>query len=122
MADGPAEELSGYPFRITTRQQDGAVVHQVTGEVDSVTSPRLRATLLGDPSTGDPVVLDLTAVSFLSSAGLAVMIEEYERRERQGVTFSIVAPSGAALRIIEITAVHEVIPVYATVAEAVQAR
>ena len=57
--------------------RDDAVVIAVEGEVDALTAPRLRAAL-GDAFErldGRPLVVDLTNVRFLGSAGLRTLFD-----------------------------------------------
>jgi anti-sigma B factor antagonist len=53
---------------------------EVSGEVDLLTAPQLRETVFA-ALTGQPpvVVIDLLAVSFFGSAGLAVLIEAQQQ-------------------------------------------
>ena len=67
----------------------------VGGEIDLGSAPRLRAVLdevLDGPGawpiTG--VVLDLTAVAFLGSAGLAVLVDAHERAAQQRIALTLV--------------------------------
>ena len=53
---------------------EGAVVVEARGELDVSSAPTFRAALQGAVETGRPlVVVDLAHVSFLDSAGLAVV-------------------------------------------------
>jgi anti-anti-sigma factor len=67
------------------------VVIVAVGEIDSVTAPKLSATLhreLEDAPAG--LVLDLTGVSFLGVAGLHVLDCALARAETLSVTFNLV--------------------------------
>jgi anti-sigma B factor antagonist len=55
---------------------DGVVV--AAGEVDTFTAPILATALLDACATGSDVVLDLTGVSFMDSAGLNVLVRTYK--------------------------------------------
>jgi anti-anti-sigma factor len=62
---------------ITQRVVDGTLIVTVAGEVDPDTAPALT-TAINDCITqagGRPCVLDLTAVTFLDSAGLTALLE-----------------------------------------------
>ncbi|QYN39079.1 STAS domain-containing protein [Pseudonocardia sp. DSM 110487] len=71
----PPEEL----MSLHRAARNGAVVLAVEGEVDIATAAQLREAL--DHALNDagmrPVVVDLTAVSFLASRGLAILAEAH---------------------------------------------
>lgn len=100
------------------------VVAEVTGEVDMATAPQLRAALLDDPGAVQDgvrrVVVDLTAVGFLASSGLAVLAECAKVWGERGVAISVVADSRATLRPIEATGLQSVLDVHPDRASACQ--
>ncbi len=110
-----------YPLRISTYREGRCVVHQAAGEIDSLTAPQLDEVLTNASEPAEHTILDLGEVPFLSSAGLSVLIEERQRCQARGAAFSVVASQNAVVRAIRITALDRVIPLYATVAEAIAA-
>ena len=65
-------------------------------------------------SGGDLLVVDLSAVTFMGSAGIAQLVRLY----REEVRTVVVTQSRVVLRTLELTGLREVIAVYATVAAA----
>lgn len=66
----------------------GGGLLEITGEIDVVTAPALRAGLaaaLGTRSPGSTVVLDLVGVRYLAAAGLRVLLEERRAAGMRGV-------------------------------------
>ncbi|WP_353940669.1 STAS domain-containing protein [Streptomyces sp. HUAS MG91] len=61
-----------------SRRPDGIVVLTAVGEIDMSNTTDLAALL---DSTPGPLVLDLTAVEYLDSAGLSVLFPHAERLE-----------------------------------------
>ncbi|WP_280182313.1 anti-sigma factor antagonist [Nocardia cyriacigeorgica] len=97
-----------------------AVVLRASGEVDILTAPRLRSAIdqSWKSSTGvTTTVVDLTDVSFLASAGLAVLAE-CARSAPSGVQILIVANSAATLRPIKLVGLAALLDVHPTVDEA----
>jgi anti-anti-sigma factor len=93
--------------------REGAVVH-VAGEVDLVTAPRLADELTKAESAVSPpetVVVDLTEVSFLASAGLRVLLEHDERCRESGRELCVVAGNSSVARSISVTGLTEVLTV-----------
>ena len=63
----------------TTRRPDGTYVLTATGEVDMSNAPALADALADAVRTGDaPVTVDVTAVEYLDSAGLAAILPHAE--------------------------------------------
>jgi anti-anti-sigma factor len=76
-------------------------VIEVGGEVDMLTSPQLRATVLdqfAEDAGVELVVLDLDAVTFLGTSGLAVLIEVREAAHMAGVELRIACTARRVLR------------------------
>ena len=108
-------------LKVTRVDHDSALVFHVAGEVDTLTAPELDAALTGGYDSPGPVtrvVLDLTEVPFLSSAGLSILVDHHSRCERRGVALCVVATHRATLRAIQITALDRIIPLFGTVTEA----
>ncbi len=91
-----------------------SVVVQAGGELDMLTAPRLSAQLdqaeaiVVPPA---PVVLDLTGITFLGSAGLAVLLRHHERCAELGSTLQIRASGRAVTRPIAMTGLDRVLNV-----------
>ena len=65
---------------LTTQQEDGIAVVAVTGEIDASSVPELRSLLdelLGDGQRN--FVIDLAAVPFMDSSGLATLVQLFKR-------------------------------------------
>jgi anti-anti-sigma factor len=99
---------------------DRVVVVTVTGEVDMITAPELRACLRQNVDGRRAVVLDLSGVSFLASAGLAVLIEALRHSQRCGADLRLVVTSRAVRRPLQATGLGEVFALHETVAEALR--
>jgi anti-sigma B factor antagonist len=83
---------------------DGALVARIKGEVDLSNSTRLRASLL-DQMTNDALglVIDLTEVRYLDSAGIQVVYELSERLRRRGQKLRLVVrPDSLIARTLQI--------------------
>lgn len=112
------ETPDGTTFAVRQYRRDTAEVLVVSGELDFVTAPLLREEIAGRLD-GSPVtlVLDLSAVSFLASTGLSLLLEAQEMAKPAG-TVRIVATQRAVLRPIEATALDQVLSLFPTVDDA----
>jgi anti-anti-sigma factor len=97
-----------------------SVVVQVGGELDMLTAPRLsaqldRAEAIVVPPA--PVVLDLTALTFLGSAGLAVLLAHHERCAELGSTLRIRAGTEVVTRTLAMTSLDRVLNIVPQLAD-----
>jgi anti-anti-sigma factor len=126
--------VSSEPFQDAARQQPApsglsvlvephgeAVVLNVAGEIDLATAPQLgesiSAAMEQKPGT---LVVDLSKVDFLASAGMAVLIGCHQQAQGN-VRFRIVATGSATFRPMELTGMTEEISIFPTRDEALAA-
>lgn len=89
-------------FDVVGHGDDARVMH-VVGEIDTLTAPILRSRLDEQLETVPLLVLDLTDVTFLGSAGLAVLVAAKDLAERHQHTFRLVPGSRIVTRALEAT-------------------
>ena len=96
------------------------VVVSVRGELDLATVPVLRERLdnLGQKA-GSRLVVDLTALTFIGSAGLALLVDLHNRCKEQNTSLAIVATGSVVPRAIQVTALDQVLSVHSSVEEAI---
>lgn len=110
-------------LRLEYRLRDGVAVVEITGEVDVSTSGLLRERLLRVVTDGRhrALVLNLAGVSFIDSAGTGVLVGVWHRVLAADGVLALAAPSRPARGILGISGLTEVLLVYDSEAEAVQA-
>jgi anti-sigma B factor antagonist len=117
--DEPAGEQL---VNISLRRVDSALLITVAGELDTLTTPRLRAAVaeaLAEAAGSALVVVDLTRVSFLGSPGLAALVDAVSTARRRGGPLRIVVDNARpVVRPIELTGLDDVLTLYETVEEA----
>jgi len=101
-----------------TSAPGGAAVVVVTGEVDLGTAPQIADHV--DPlwGTTDLVVIDLTGVTFLGSAGIAQLLRANAAAAEKGSTLVLVAQQRPVLRTLEIAGLLSTFTVHDTVTAA----
>lgn len=84
------------------------VVLTISGEVDAASSAAFRGGIK-DALTGGykKVLLDLTGVSFIDSAGLRVLIDSQKLGENTGASVLIESASDVVNRLLEMTALTD---------------
>ncbi len=107
------------PIGIDVVPIDAGVIVAVAGEIDLLTADQLREALEAEVVRRELVVVDLTAVEFLSSSGLAALALAHRAAVEAGRELRLVAGNRVTLRPIQITGMADEIGVFATVADAV---
>src|SRR5688500_11128678 len=110
------------PFRVESVRNERHAVVIIAGDLDAATAPRLHAELVDLAGDGiDRVVLDLRRMTFVDSFGLGVIVNAKKRLSQQGNALCVVADDEQRTlrRLLEITGLDRVLPVHATIAEAV---
>jgi anti-sigma B factor antagonist len=97
---------------ITSDPSGPVPVARVTGDIDLANAPRARDDLLAIAADAPGLVLDLTAVAYLDSAGVKILFQLARDLRRRDQTLVVTVPTGSPLRrLLKITSFHEVAPV-----------
>jgi anti-sigma B factor antagonist len=99
---------------------DSARVLHVIGEIDTLTAPLLRAQLDGQIAGTPLLVLDLSEVTFLGSAGLAVLVAAKDEADIRGHRFRIVPGSRIVVRALQATGLLAIFDIAEGVPEALE--
>lgn len=119
MADRREEQITEHPFSARrTPYRDDLYVVTVTGELDMKTAPQLAEALGGD--IPPVLVADLTRVTFLSAAGLRVLVAAAERALEARCCLGLVADGVLALRVLRMSGVAASIPTFESLSDAVR--
>ena len=94
------------------------VIVRVAGDLDLDSAPALTAELkrLVGPR---PLILDLSAVDFMASSGLGVLVGAHKKSAAQAGALLLAAPGPRVRKIFRITKLHKVFAVFDSVEEAV---
>lgn len=103
-----------------SRVGDISVV-SVAGTVDMITAPKLEAAI-SSAAKGSPVavVVDFTAVEFLASAGMGVLVAAHGELA-PAVKLVVVADGPATSRPLKLVGIADVVELFATLDEALAA-
>jgi anti-sigma B factor antagonist len=72
---------------------DQIKVIEVSGDIDASTAPTAQQEILPAAKAGVPILLDLTNVPYMSSAGLRVLLSIYRQVTAEDIAFVIVGLS-----------------------------
>lgn len=106
---------------LTVTWHENLVVLGVGGTLDMVTAPQLtdtiQTTLTNDPAA---VIIDLTDVAFLASAGMTVLIATH-KQIADSTQFAVVADGPAVGRPLHLVGVDKLLTIHTTLDAALQA-
>jgi anti-anti-sigma factor len=100
---------------------DGAVVVAATGDLDIVTSPQLDSCLAEARRDAANVILDLSAVDFMDTSSLAVIVGHWKKLTARGGMLALAGARYRYTKTLWITGLADRLPMFETVAEAVAA-
>jgi anti-sigma B factor antagonist len=114
----PHRTCSG-DLSITVTGRYGQIVVEVGGELDLRTSGELRTVLIDLAADGHGhVVVDLAGVTFCDAAGLGALVAGNNRFAERGGMLRLVGARPAQRKILHVTRLDELFPVYETIDEA----
>jgi len=91
-------------FDVQVTQRDGVAVVRVVGELDLATAPQARTAVVRALASGGPdLELDLTAVDFVDSLGLGVVVSALKRVRSRGGHLVVVAAADRVRKPFELT-------------------
>ena len=103
-----------YPH-VTIEERAGVVVAYLAGVVNAGTVEQIQAQLEAHLVVEWPLMLDLSAVNFLSSAGLSMFVALQRRLAAHGTQLVLVALSDAVHNTLSWVGAEDFIPVYADI-------
>jgi len=108
-------------MNLTTTIHDQAAVVSVNGDVDAATAGALTAYLLKTlEKAWLTVIVDLSRVGFMSSAGLRVLLDAHQQSKSSGKKILLAAPQAGVKKVLDTSGFTRIIPCYDSVAEALE--
>ncbi len=90
------------------REESGAVIVALEGDVDLQSSPDARKVLLECVGRKKPVLVDLSGVGYIDSSGVASLVESLQTARKFGSNLILVAVSEGALRVLQLARLDKV--------------
>ena len=105
-------------FEVTSSElPGGGTVLHVEGELDMATAPELEEAL-ADVGFHQRLVIDLSRCTFLDSSAVRVLVASARDSQAAAGSLSLVIPDPGVLRVLQISGVATMLPVHATLEEA----
>ena len=108
-------------IRISSERRDGFAVVAVSGELDIVTSRGFDDYLAEVRRDADHVIIDLSAVDFMDTGSLAVIVGHWKQITAAGGTLALAGARYRYTKTLWITGLADRLPLYDSVDAAVAA-
>lgn len=103
---------------ITSRKSGDFDWLGIAGEVDMHASPQVRKALLDALQPKSALLVDLSAVRYMDSSGVACLVEAFQTARKQGSSFALVAVAQPVLNVLRLARLDKVFTLYASLDEA----
>jgi anti-anti-sigma factor len=103
---------------LSTREWDGHVIVALSGELDLVDAADVEAALVTAAAREPEIIVDLAALAFIDSGGVAALVRGRTHARRAGCDLLLAAPQQVVLRVLAVTGLVDYFSVYASVEEA----
>ena len=100
-------------LRVTVEPLEETCLIRASGELDRSTADRLSSALDAARADGVTALLDLSAVSFIDSAGLRVLLQSARAIDAHDWAWFIVRASSAVWRLVELSGTRSQLPLVA---------
>ncbi len=108
-------------MEVKSKEVDGVSIASLVGKLDSASAGDVQDAILDTIVSGTKLVFDLGECSFVSSAGLRVLLIFAKRVKSESASAAIASVSEEILEVMEMTGFDDMFDTYATVDEAVSA-
>jgi len=99
--------------------RDGTTVLSISGRIDTVTAPVLEQVINREIEGGHrKVLLDFSAVSYISSGGLRVLLATAKKLKAPGDRFGLCCLSAEVLKILRLAGFTSIFSIYPSEGEA----
>lgn len=106
-------------MEITAHREGGAVIARANGRIDSSNSREFHTSLEAIIAEDDPaVVLDFGELSYISSAGMRVILLTAKSLQRDNVKFALCSMNDSIREVFKISGFDKIIPVHESRSEA----
>lgn len=102
------------------RSEGDTTIVALSGDIDLDNSPQVRDVLLNSVGEKRGVLVEMSAVSYIDSSGIASLVEAYQSARRASTSFALVAVSDAARRVLELARLDQVFAIHASISDALE--
>ena len=92
------------------------IVH-LSGDVDMHSSPKVRQSILDCLKQKMPLLVELSAVTYMDSSGVASLVEGFQVAKKQGSEFGLAAVALPVMNVLKLARLDKVFPIHLSVEE-----
>ena len=108
-------------LKSSTRIEKGTTIVDVEGQIDLGSSPALRKTLLECLRATDRVAVNLMAVTYIDSSGIASLLEVLREARQSNKKLLLFGLTSAVLQVLQLTRLTGVFDIFETEEQALEA-
>lgn len=96
------------------KSEAGYDLLQLAGEVDLHDSPELREKILGSLKAGNPLLIDMSNVSYIDSSGIASLVEGFQTAKSAKLAYGLLNISSTAMQVLTLTRLDRIFSLYSS--------
>jgi anti-sigma B factor antagonist len=108
-------------MELNTQTIDNITIVTITGELDAATSPVAQQQILPLATAGSRILLDLSGVPYMSSAGLRMLLSTYRQLSSSGGRIVLVGVAEEIQDTMSVTGFINFFTIYSTAEEGIAA-
>lgn len=101
----------------SVRNEGPFVVLELSGEVDLHYSPKAREQILEQLKKNNNLLVDLSAVEYIDSSGVASLVEGFQMARSNNLKFGLVGVSNSAMQVLQLARLDKVFPIHEKVSD-----
>jgi len=94
------------------RSEGPYTIVALSGEVDLHYSPQAREQILKYLGNKNHVLVDLSAVKYIDSSGIASLVEGYQLAKNNNLRFGLIGVSSPAMQVLQLARLETVFPIH----------
>lgn len=98
-------------------QHNNYTVLQLSGEIDLNESPSARKQILEQIKHNNNLLVDLSAVEYIDSSGVASLVEGFQTARGKQLEFALLGVSASAMQVLQLARLDTVFTIYQSLDE-----
>ena len=103
-------------MRFAVKAEADYAIVVLDGDVDLSCSPEVRKAILACLAEGRDTLVDLSAVTYIDSSGVASLVEGFQTARRITLRFGLLGVSDAARAVLELARLDKIFPIHSDLA------
>jgi len=98
-------------MKIEKTLKDGKLILAIDGRLDTITAPQFQETLLPAFDEAKELLLDFAELTYLSSAGLRVLLMGQKEAQAKNASMTIINVSGDIMEVFDMTGFTDILTI-----------